>query len=464
MSISGLLHTAKDALMVHQMAIDVTGANISNVNTPGYSRQRVNMASTGVTNIPANQYQNSVNVASVTRIYNNYLEFQITEQRGLTGYSQTMVEVLSVMDAIFDESKRGGLSDLMNRFWNDWQSLALNPGGMVEREALASSAHAVASTINNINLGLYSISGNVERDIEYTVGEINSLIADIADLNKKIVAAAAGTGDRNILEDTRTELVKRLSALVDVQVIDGDHGTIKVSLKNGETLVDGVVTRPLETQMRSGDPTKSDIFFADNNTNPAAAVTDWITRGKLGALLEMRNEVIPQYMEQMNDLAAALITEINGVHQGGFDYYQNPGLDFFEFGFGGETIRVNPAILADVRLIAAAAMSHGEDGGNALKISLLQDMRIASINNQTFSGYYGGVVGKIGHQTADNQRNLIHQSMVMVTLENHRESVSGVSIDEEMIKLIQYQLGYNAAAKLAATAQEMMNTLLQLKQ
>ncbi|MDR2861206.1 MAG: flagellar hook-associated protein FlgK [Syntrophobacterales bacterium] len=460
MSIGSILYTSKDALMAHQMAVDVTGANIANVNTAGYSRQAINMVSTGVTNVAAKIYQNGVDVASVTRIYNSYLEAQIVEQKGLTGYSQTKAEILSVMEAIFDESKPGGLSDLMNRFWADWQELSMNPGGMAEREALASSAEAVTSMFRSINNGLYSISSNVERDVAYAVGEINALIADIADLNNKIISSSSGTGDRNILEDQRMELVKQLSALADVHVIEGDYGTIKVYLKNGETLVDGVITRSLALEPQAGNPTVSDIVFADNPSSPLTSV---ITQGKLGALLEIRDVTIPYYMNQMNDFAKALVYEVNVVHQAGFGADQSTGLNFFECTVGAEavTLRVNPAILADVRLIAASSSVSG-DGSNALAISLLQDKR--TINNQTFSNYYGGVVGQIGRQVADSQRTLIHQSLVLDRLNNQRESVSGVSIDEEMIKLIQYQLGYNAAAKLCAAAQEMLDTLLQMKQ
>jgi len=461
MSISSLLNTSKDSLMAHQMAIDVTSANIANVHTPGYSRQTINFTSTALSNvrtyITVPNFQNSVDVASVTRVYSAYLEAQIVEQRGLTGYSQTQAEILTVMEAIFDESKAGGLSDLMNRFWNGWQDLALNPVGMVEREALVSAAATVADMLNGINFSLHTISGSVERDVGHTVEEINSLIADIADLNNKIINTAVATGDRNILESTRMELVKTLGSLVDVHVIEGDYGAIKVYLKNGEALVDGVIARPLALEPRASNPTVSEIVFADNR----AMVTDLITRGRLGALLAIRDVTIPDYMEKMSDFARTLVSEINAGHQAGYDSYGNPGLEFF-LGHSAETIRVNPAIIADVRLVAASSNSHGQDGNNALNISLLQDKRV--INNQTFSGYYGSVVGQIGRQTADSQNHLLHQSLVLDRLVNQRESVSGVNIDEEMIKLIQYQLGYNAAAKLCATVQEMMNTLLQMKQ
>ncbi|HPJ97485.1 MAG TPA: flagellar hook-associated protein FlgK, partial [Syntrophales bacterium] len=228
MAISALLNTAKDALLSHQMAIDVTGSNIANVNTPGYARQRAVFKSLGAIDVQSNVFQMGVDVTGVQRIYDNYLESQIIQQNQLVGYNETRAGFLSNIETIFDESKGGGFADLLSRFWGDWQELSANPDGQVQRAALLSTAQSLAAMFRDMSSGLKTLIMNAEHEVSSTVTKINSIVSAIGDLNKRIVESGSAQGDANAMMDNRTELLKSLSNLVDINIVEANVGSVKV--------------------------------------------------------------------------------------------------------------------------------------------------------------------------------------------------------------------------------------------
>jgi len=459
MAISALLNTAKESLLSHQLAIDVTGTNIANVNTPGYSRQKAVFSSTGGMGVKSGGLQIGVDIGSIERVYDNYLDSQIIQQNQLVGYHETKADILSNVETIFDESKGGGFADLLGRFWGNWQDLSGNPDGQVQRSALLSTADCLAGMFRDISAGLKNIKTSTEQEISSVVTEINSIVSAIGDLNERIVGAGSVQGGANLMQDKRTELLKSLGNLIDINTLEGLDGSVKIFLSNGELLVDGTMTRSLALEPRGTDSSVSDIVFADR---PGEAVTGSIKQGKLGALIEARDEIIPQYVNRIDTLATGIADEVNAVHRAGFDRYRNTGIDFFDPVTRAEDMRVNPEISRDLNRIAASSTVAG-DGDNALALGGLGQLRLLNDGLSTFSDYYTSIVGRIGQELANSNWSVEHQNNVMDRLSNLRESVSGVSVDEEMVKLIQYQLGYNAAGKLCSVVDEMLDTLMSIR-
>ncbi|MBN1548836.1 MAG: flagellar hook-associated protein FlgK [Syntrophaceae bacterium] len=460
MAISALLNTAKDALLSHQMAIDVTGSNIANVNTAGYSRQRAIFNSTGVIDVRSSTFQIGVDVIGVERIFDNYVESQIIQQNQLVGYNQTKADYLSNVETIFDESKGGGMADLLAQFWGDWEALSANPDGQVQRAALLSTAQSLVAMFKDMSSGLNNLIRNTEQEISAKVTQVNSLVSAIGDLNKQIVESGSVQGDANMMLDKRTELLKSLSNLVDINYVGASDGSIKVFLADGGLLVDGTMTRKLTLVAGISDPTVSDIVFSDQ---PGEIVTSSITRGQIGALLEIRDDIIPGYMNELDTLAAGIVDEVNAIHRSGFDRYQNTGINFFEPLTEAAYMQVNTEISADVNRIAASSTVMG-DGENARLLAALGQQGVLNGGLSTFNEYYTSIVGRIGQEVSDSNWSVTHQNNVMDRLTNMRESVSGVSVDEEMVKLIQYQLGYNAAGKLCSVVDEMLDILMSINQ
>ena len=186
MSISSLLNTAKDSLQSYQLAIDLTGGNIANVNTPGYSRQRAVFNAVGAVDVGSGRGQIGVNVTSIERIYDEYLDNQVANQSQVLSYNEAKSDLLNRIEGIFVENG-GGASDLLNKFWNAWSELAVNPKGKVERENLLAAAEDMTSAFRRLDSELRKIVQDAGDAISGIVAQTNDYLTQVADLNSKII-------------------------------------------------------------------------------------------------------------------------------------------------------------------------------------------------------------------------------------------------------------------------------------
>jgi len=459
MSISSLLFTARDALTSNQMAIDITAGNIANVSTPGYSRQRVDLNSAVSVNASGAIAQIGVTVSRIERLYDRFIESQIIDQQQNTGYCDTLLQGLQIIEVMIDDTQGGGISDQLSKFWSSWGDLSKNPGGVVERSALLSAAENLTGSLASYKRNLDAITTDVIRSIADTVTKINEKVHEIKDLNTMIIETTGNTGDKNDLLDKRTQALKELGALINITQFENANGTVNVYLSNGEPLLQGTLKQTLS--IRTNADGQSDIYSSYISEE---TVNSTLTGGKLGALIELQGGIIPEYINYIETFTESLADRVNELHRDGFDAYNNTGLDFFEIPDAENsagTIRVNTAIAADVNRIAASTSVTGY-GENASLIAAIQNELL--MNNQTSSlgSFLAATVGQIGQQVSMAKTNSDRQTVIANHLDNQRESVSGVSIDEEMIRLIKYQMGYSAAGKLVSVVDEMLDTLMGL--
>jgi flagellar hook-associated protein 1 FlgK len=458
MSINSILFTARDALITSQTAIDITGGNIANVNTPGYSRQRTDLNSVGNVDVNNASAQVGVMVSRIERFYDRFIESQIIDQQQNKSYSDTLLQGLQNIEVMIDDTQGGGISDQLSKFWSSWGDLSKNPGGIVERNALLSAAENLTGSLASYKRNLDAITRNMDRSIADTVTQINQKVQEIKDLNTRIVETSSDKGDKNDILDKRTQALKELGALINITPFEDTNGTVNIYLSNGEPLLQGTLEQTL-TIVPNADG-RSDIY----TSNLSETVNGILTGGKMGALIELRDTIIPEYIGYIETFTEALVDQVNELHSNGFDHYNNTGLDFFEVPDTDNragTIRVNTAIAADVNRIAASSSVTG-DGENASIIAAIQDELLMNNQTSSLSSFLSATVGQIGQQVSIAKTNSDRQTVIANHLDNQRESVSGVSIDEEMIRLIKYQMGYNAAGKIVSIVDEMLNTLIGL--
>jgi flagellar hook-associated protein 1 len=462
MSIGSLLITARDTLLANQLAIDITSANVANVDSPGYTRQQAAMQSTGGVNAGGTSTQLSVTVDGINRIYDRYIESQLGEQRQNSGYSDTLLQGLNHIQLILDDSQGSGLNDQLNKFWSAWDTLSNNPDGIVERSALVSAAENLCGTIASYKRDLDSVSTDMSYSINDIASQINNKISEISDLNAQIVGMAGDKGEKNALLDAQAQALKELRTMINVTTVDNADGSINVYLSNGDPLVQGIENHPLRVDV--GVNGRSDVY-SDNVTHALVPVNSCLTSGKLGAFIELQDTLVPAYISDLNEFASTLAARVNELHRTGFDSNQNTGLDFFTIDplltKAAATISVNAAILADTNRIASSA-SVTQDGEMASRIAAVRDDMNMNGDTATLNSFLSDMVGQIGRQVADAKIDNDHQTTMLNNLTNQRDSVSGVSIDEEMINLIKYQMGYNAAGKLVKTTSDLLNTLMGL--
>jgi flagellar hook-associated protein 1 len=458
MSINSLLFTARDSLIAHQMAISVVGSNIANVNTPGYNRQRADLVSIGAVNVSGLDAQIGVSVNQVSRIYDRYIDSQIIQQQQTTAYSDALLQNLQNIQIILDDTNGGGINETLNQFWASWEDLSNNPSGTLERNALLSRAESLTETLVSYKQSLDSVNTELSRSIVGIIPLINDKLQEIADINGLIIKEGTNKGDLNSILDKRTNALKELGAMVNIAYFDAGDGTINVSLANGQPLLQGTMAQTLSIVENNG---KVDIY---NSNSPGTVVNDAITGGTLGAYLELQCSILPGYVDDLNNMTNTLAARVNALHNSGFDANGNIGLDFFRItdtGNSSGSIGINPIIAADINRIAASASVSG-DSENATRIAAVRDEFLMNDNKETLSGFLASMVGEIGRQTADAKTNNEHQTAVMNYLSNQRDSISGVSIDEEMILLTKYQMGYTAAGKLCTMVDDMLNILMNI--
>ncbi len=368
MSINSLLFTVRDTLAANQMALSVVGANIANVNTPGYSRQRADMIAVGDVSIKGLGAQFGVDVQQISRIYDRYIESQLLLQQQTTAYSDTMLQSLQNIETILDDTNGGGINAQLDKFWASWEDLANNPSGKLERNALLSTAESLAGAIGSYKQSLDSVNAELNRSIADTVPLINDKIREIADLTAQIIEGGTDTGDLNNILDKRTIAFQELGSMINISYFEASDGTVSVYLANGEPLLQGAIAQTLRT---SPNDVKTDIY----STGSPHTINGAITSGKLGAYMELQHNILPGYVDDLNSMTSALAARVNALHSSGFDANGNMGLDFFSITNAANpasSIGVNPVIAADINRIAASASVSG-DGENATKLAAVRD-------------------------------------------------------------------------------------------
>ena len=459
-NIYGILNLAGNALLAQQQAINVTGNNIANVNTPGYSRQRLILANNNVQYSAVGPIGSGVNAVKVERIYDRFIGVQINNESQHLGRWEAQRQILENVEMIFDESYGLGLNQAMNEYWNAWQDLSITPNGQIERQVLMVKGEILATTFNQKHADLISAQQGIDANIKGAVGKINQLVAQIADLNQKIGDIETTNYTANDYRDQRELALKELSELIDISTFEETNGAVKVSLSGGQMLVDGSSHRNLSTQINSSSGLL-DILWVGIDGSPVD-ITGSIAGGKLQGWLEVRDVTIQDYLTRLNDLASTIMQEVNNLHATGFGLDNSTGNDFFS-GSDASDIQVNMSLVNDVNLIAAASLAgRPGDGGNALAIVNLQNNLTMNGATTTFNDFYNTLVSSVGSEVQKVSAYHDHQSDMVAHLENHRQSISGVNLDEEMINLVKFQSAYDASAKLITTTDELMQTLLNM--
>lgn len=454
-----ILNTAKDAFLASQISMEVTGSNVANASTPGYVRQRAVLAAKSPGEVAGNATQTGVEITTIERLYDRFIEFQMVDQSAQVGDASIRKETFDRVEAIFNETDGGGLNDLLNQFWTAWEDLSANPTGQVERTALANAADSLATMVREYAGELYSIQTDLNVQIEASVTQLNGYLSDLSDLNDKIVQGYSGGVNVNNLLDQRSELLKKTAGLIDIQYVEETGGAVNVFTADGRALVQG--NSSWQLAVRDNGAGFYDVVYADN---PTVAINDAIGGGKLSGMLGMRDTTVAGYLTELDELAGTLINTVNAQHASGYDNYRNVGGNFFEplGSTGARDMQVADVILDDPNRIAAAA-SVNADGDNARAISGIKDDPVLMSGSLSTPGdFYAALVGQIGQDVAEAGRTATHEASVMTQMTNAQEQRSGVSTDEEMMNLIKFQMGYSAAAKLASAADEMLQSLLEL--
>lgn len=446
MSDFGALRIALSSLYAQRRALEVTGQNVANVNTDGYSRQRVDMVADAGPLTPAIHAVwtgggAGVKSSTVTRLRDEFLELRGYQEHALEAGLARSQHVLTRVELAFGEPSDTGLAAMMADFWAGWDDVANRPGDLAARTQLVERATTLASGFRQLDSTLAGLRSSSIAELTATVDAVNATATRIAELNFSIEAAVNGGLSPNELMDQRDLLISGLSEQIGVTVRMGESGTTDVFV-GGHALVRGTRADALEVTVDT-DPAQTVRVVWERDGYPAGPT------GETGALLSAVNDTLPGYRAKLADVAQQINDDVNALHATGYALDGSTGRDFFTMGPTG--LAVNAAIVADPKLLAAsAAPGAGLDGSLAQQLAELSGAD---------SSYRELVVG-LGVETQAVNRRVEVQAAITRHVDEARQSVAGVNLDEEMANMVTFQHAYDAAARFLTTVDQMLDTLI----
>jgi flagellar hook-associated protein 1 len=451
-SLSSSLNIATQSLLTEEGAIATTTNNISNVNTPGYSRQVPNLEEAGTVRIGQLTYGTGVQLASVTSLRDSILDLRVNQETQQQGQLNAFLDAGQQIQGLFNETSGTGLQSQLTGFFNSLSQLSSNPSDLNTREGVLTAAQNLASSFNQSSNNLSAIQRNTDLSVQQSVSQINSLTTQIAQLNQQVVAATKTGANPGPYEDQRQQLINQLSNSIGVSEIDAGNNGLTLTTASGAALVVGNQSFALTTQANAT------TGFQDVYAN-GSDITSQITGGQLAGQIQIRDQEIPSLQNSLDTLAYSLTTAVNTQNKAGYDLNGNPGGNIFTplTQVQGAAATVNVVITDPTQIAASATPGAGNSGDNtnANALLALQNQSIAA--GQTPLGYYSDLVFKVGNDVSTAQTTQQAGSQVLQQLQNLRGGVSGVDINEEAANLIRFQTAYQASAEVATV----VNTLLQ---
>ena len=453
--LSGILEIGRRALSAHQAALNITAHNMANINTEGYTRQKPVLIATSPGSNAFGQFGTGVEIDRVQRLRNEFLDSQIRKENEGLGNWTYSAQVLSEIETLIAEPSDTGLSSLFSAFWNSWQDLTDDPKSGSARTVVRQSGKTLAAGLNHLDAQMREMRRSLDADLVAKVSEVNNIVSQVAGLNGQIATIEMGGDRANDYRDQRDHLVDQLHKLLNIEESEDRTGMYTLTL-SGNILLAGQGASELDTRYISdGEEQILGVIWKDEGR-----VAD-ISSGEIGGLQRARDVTIPEYQDRLDTLAAALVEHVNETHSEGYDLNGDAGGAFFS-GAGAGDIAVFSAILDDTDAIAASSDGSPGDNGNALAIAQLRHQPVMEEGSLTFGDQYAAMVGILGVEAREATHMRDNQEQLIAGLESHRQALSGVSLDEELTYLIEYQHAYQAAARVISATDELMRSVLDL--
>lgn len=355
MGLFSVLNVGTRALFASQLAMDVAGQNISNADVEGYSRKRLSLSADYRYDSHFGQMGMGVEVLNIERVRNTFIDQQIQRQNREVGFYEEIDNTMATIENIFTEPSDTGILNYLDQFFDSWQNLASNPADNAARNMVQTNAQILVDVFNNLAGELVDLRQTRSEAIEQRVEKVNTLCADIFNLNKEIAAVEISDQNANDSRDKRDILLKELSQIIDINVVENDLGQVTVTT-SGSIVVSPAfyqgleITQSLFTLSDGSAQTQVGIRFANSKTeyHPEG--------GQIKGLFDSRDQILPQYMNQLDELARVLVEKVNELHAQGYTLAGFSGIPFFDPDTTGALdIAIGAAVNSDVRNIAAAS-------------------------------------------------------------------------------------------------------------
>ncbi len=449
----GLLTTllsSSNALKVFDQEFSTIQNNIGNANTPGFADQNLTLVADSFN--PSAQLWGGLSAGPLASTRSEYVEQSVRTQTTLLGSAEQKSADLAPLQSLFDLSSTTGVSGSLDSFFNSFSALSVNPNDTVARQTVMTQAQTLATSFNQAAGGILTAANNVRQQSVNSVATINRIAADLAAVNQRYAVTPGGSADAGLDAQVHTDL-ENLSEVANFTVLN-TNGQINVYLGGQTPLVLGVQSFKV-----SADLSTPQTVIRDWQGND---VTSQITGGQLGAQVQETNVTLPGYTGSLNTLAQTLADTVNNALSQGVDQNGNPpAMNLFTYDAtagAAYTLAVTPGMTAD-QIAAATSLAPGGNG-NALAIAQLATA--ATVNGFTFTQAFGNLGQQLGTDIANAKQNQSEQQNLVTQAQAQRAAVSGVNLNTEAAKLLQFQQSYQAVAKVVSTLNSLTSSLLSM--
>jgi flagellar hook-associated protein 1 FlgK len=447
------LSSATSGLTAARLGLDVTGQNLANANTVGYTRRTLTLAETPATTVPG--AGRGVTILGIEGQRDVYVEARLRTEAAGAAFDAAVLDGVTEVEASVGAPGQS-IDASLARFFDAFSNLADDPMSAPARDAVVHEADRLGADFQTLSDRLVAARRNADLEMGASVNQINELAAEVARLNEQI---SAGGADVETLRDRREVAVSTLTALAGVTATTNEGGGVDLSIGSGRPLVNGASTYTV-TATTSGPLGLTSLSLGGDD------ITAEITGGRIGGLLNVRDTMVPAYQAQLDQLAYDVAAAVNSAHHAGYDATGAAGGDFFaplaSVSGAAAALAVDPGIAADSRLVAASATGAVGDNGAARAIAALRDAAVVNGNRFTPSQAWGQIAFRIGADVESSRASNDTRAAVTSQLQRLRDQTSGVSMDEEAANLMRYQRAYEANARYFTTIVDTLDTLLNL--
>jgi flagellar hook-associated protein 1 FlgK len=445
------LYIGAQALEVAQGALGATSNNIANANTPGYTREVPQLSENAETLNGGQVSGGGVTLDGLQSVRDELLNLQIQQQTSAQSSVDAQSSSLQQIQTYF-ASTGNDIASAFSSFSTSLAQLSANPSDASVQQEVISSGRNLAQAFNTTANGLTSTQSAADTEVSQSVAQINTLTQQIAQLNGEVQQLTAAGQDGGTVEDQRDQLVQQLSQLTGISVSQSSSGEV-ITTGNGSPLVVG--TQSFALQSTTGPNGLQQVLDSQGNN-----ITASIQGGQLGGAIQIRDQVIPGYLTQLNTLATQFATAFNTAQTQGFDSNGNPGQNFFTVPAGAGAAAGLSVAITNPALIAAS--SDGSAGSNGNVANLSAALTNALPSGQTPAQAYASLVFQVGNDTSNASTESTAFGQNLLELTNQQSSVSGVNVDEETTNLIRFQTAYEAAARIVSTIQQLNTVTLDM--
>jgi len=473
----GSYEIARSGLYASERGLFVTGHNIANATTPGYVRQQAM-----ITTAPYYTYQSKygmqqiglgASIEQIRQIRHSFLDNIYRQENTSLGYWETRNKTFQDVQAILGEPLGTGLQSIMNQFWDAWQELSKEPDSLTIRALVLQRGEALVNHINHLGAQLDKLQDDLNSEIMVRIDEINQLTSQIAELNVLIMKNEVTGDSANDYRDQRNLLIDKLTKLIDVNVIENPYGAMTITI-GGHFLVNN----DKSTNLYAGHNEKSGLFYVPMLEGTEIEVP--VESGILKGLLESRgiinetgntNNIVSVLKKQLNTLVQTLVNEVNNLHRSGktLDNPPQDGQDFFmavnpNYPLEMGNIRLNPIFSESNGLNYIVASKDGAPGDNTVALEIANLRHVPFIldagNILNMDDYYRSIILDVGTKGAEAARITASQATLVQSADANRQSIAGVSLDEEMNNMLKYKFAYDASSKVINVIDEMVETII----